>query len=287
MKVAILGARGFLGTYLSRKLITEGIEVIGYILDSQKGIVSDFECRTITELKNSTNSNMESFDVAINLAARRSTQEVRYTDAEIDYYCYELPKEFLNKTTSPNTLVINTSSYIQNYGGIAGKSVDSYGAAKENLSNFVRQESTTGKYRARDLYLFTLYGFGDRRNHLVPQLLESAKTGNKISLSPGNQLMNLLFIEDAVENILNCILSADNEHFEKNSVWSSEYFSVLELVSRIEGSIGRTINCGWGERDYAGHEMMSPWEIPMNQIPNFVAGTKLEDGIRRTWKLSN
>jgi nucleoside-diphosphate-sugar epimerase len=108
--------------------------------------------------------------------------------------------------------------------------------------------------------------------------------GNRISLSPGNQLMNLLYIDDAIENILRSIDQVEFTDYQKNYVWSNEYFSVRKLVERIQSSIGREIYCAWGEREYVGHEMMEPWEIPMEQLSGFNAPTVLEDGISQIWK---
>jgi len=58
---------------------------------------------------------------------------------------------------------------------------------------------------------------------------------------------------------------------------------VKELVNKIELVIGRQINCSWGSREYAGHEMMNPWLIPMEQLTNFITATKLEEGISKIW----
>ena len=176
------------------------------------------------------------------------------------------------------------STYIQNYAGESGRTVDSYGAAKEKLSEFLESHSKVKEFKVRDLYFFTLYGIGDRPNHLVPLLLNAARSGDKIELSPGHQLMNLLYVEDAVQNILNCISLESEPRYSKNYVWAESYFTVKQLVSIIESTIGKKINCDWGSREYAGHEMMSPWPIPMQQLTNFAAPTALADGISKIWE---
>ena len=96
--------------------------------------------------------------------------------------------------------------------------------------------------------------------------------------------MNLLFVDDAVQNILECISQERDAFYRKNYVWSNEYFSVRELVERIQSAIGKEINCAWGEREYVGHEMMESWTIPMERLPGFTAPTSLEAGISQIWK---
>ena len=286
MRIAILGARGFLGKRLCQQLTTQGHEVVGYVLNSNLEQNPSFETRSVIDLITLPLSDQSPYDITINLAARRSTRDQRFSENEVNNFTFEIPKEFILHTASSQTIVINASTYIQNYGGENGRTVDSYGAAKEQLSKFLSEKSEIEGFKTRDLFFFTLYGIGDRSNHLVPLLLDAAKSGDQISLSPGYQLMNLLYLDDAVQNILNCISLTDQSFYRKSYVWREDYFSVRELVARIESVIGTEINCDWGSRDYAGHEMMNQWPIPMQQLKGFIATTELEDGIRKIWEAS-
>jgi len=283
MKISILGAGGFLGQNLARRLVTDGHQVVGYVLNPSR-IDFGFECQSVSSLLKSSSILAPNFDITINLAARRSTKSAPISDDQVDEFTYQIPKEFLLRTTLENTKVINMSTYIQNFAGESGRTVDSYGAAKEKLSKFLESQSKLSKFKVRDLFFFTLYGIGDRPNHLVPLLLNAASSGDKIELSPGHQLMNLLYVDDAVQNIVDCISSESPLSYSKNYVWTENYFTVKQLVSTIESTIGEKINCDWGSRGYAGHEMMNPWPIPMQQLTNFVAPTALEDGISKIWE---
>jgi nucleoside-diphosphate-sugar epimerase len=284
MKIAILGARGFVGRNLGRLLTSHGHEVTGYVINPELGDKIGFECKSVYKLLDLRIGAEPAYDITINLAARRATRVQPFSESQVNNFTYEIPKEFILRTAGPETLVLNSSTYIQNFGGVAGRTVDSYGASKEKLSRFLEQESLRHKFKTLDLFFFTLYGEGDRPNHLVPLLLEAAFNEKRISLSPGNQLMNLLYIEDALGNILKCINQNKFDDYQKNYVWAVEYFSVRELVDRIQSFIGREIDCAWGERAYVGHEMMEPWVIPMDQLPGFKAPTLLEHGIKKIWK---
>lgn len=284
LRIAILGARGFFGTNLGRILTLQGHLVTGYTLNPESTFQNGFEHRSVKELLNSQSGAEPGFDVTINLATRRSTRTLQLSDSEVDEFTFKIPREFILRTVKPETLVINTSTYIQNFGGRVGKTVDSYGASKERLSQFLANDSSCKNFRIRDLFFFTLYGLGDRPNHLVPLLLDAALTGKKLSLSPGRQLMNLLHIDDAVVNIVKTINQEFFYGYHKNYVWSNEYLSVRELVDQIQSIIKRDINCAWGERNYIGHEMMETWTIPMDQLPGFTNPTSLEDGIGELWR---
>lgn len=284
MKIAVLGARGFLGRSLCTSLIAEGHDITGYVLDPEQEKGLAYECKSVIELLSLSSSGKSNYDITINLAARRSTKSQHFTDSEVNNFTFDIPKEFILRTSRPETIVVNASTYIQNFRGVTGQTVDSYGAAKQKLSRFLETESSSGRFITKDLFFFTIYGIGDRPRHLVPLLLNAAKFGQEVVLSPGYQLINLLYVGDAVQNILMSISQEPLGNYQKNYVWSNEYFSVRELVSRIELITDRQIKTLWGSIDYAGHEMMQHWPIPMAQLLNFSAPTQLEKGIMEIWK---
>ena len=284
MKIAILGANGFLGRILSRDLLLGGHEVVGFVLNPPNVSDSQVEYRSVMELLAHAGLKESPFDVVINLAARRSTKNHPLTDAEVDKFTYEIPKAFFLKTVSPGCLILNASTYIQNFEGHTGRAVDRYGEAKEKLSLFLEREFLLRNSTILDLYFFTIYGIGDRPNHLVPSLLDAARSGHPIDLSPGNQLMNLLYVDDAVVNLLQCLSTPRIDGYQKNFLWSENYFSVRDLVSKIESAVDRSINCKWGAREYVGHEMMKVWPISMSQLPSFSEKIMLTEGIAKIWK---
>lgn len=283
MRIAVLGATGFVGRNLTQELVSRGHQITGYVVRPPMTQTSGILYESISNFDNPKFLRGSDYDVVINLAARRSTRNSPLSEAEVRKFTFEIPKQFILSTAGPDTLVINSSTYIQNFEGVAGQSVDSYGAAKQELSGFLSEASGELNFNTLDLFFFTLYGEGDRSSHLVPLLLDAAKEGKEISLSPGLQLMNLVHIDDAVRSISNCLTVERNFSFRKYHVWEENYFSVRELVSTIEAVTGVPMNCLWGAREYAGHEMMETWPIPMTKLPGFEVKVSLEEGIRKLW----
>ena len=117
MKIAILGARGFLGRKLSRLLVAQGHEVVGYVLNPFPESNSGFECKSVSELLASPLDSKSPYDVSINLAARRSTRNQQFTEDEVNEFTFRIPKEFILRTTGPQSIVLNASTYIQNFSG--------------------------------------------------------------------------------------------------------------------------------------------------------------------------
>jgi UDP-glucose 4-epimerase len=287
MRIAILGASGFVGRKLGKRLVASGHEVNGFVLKSNNDKSIGFPCYSIDRIATNDKSVSQPYDAIVNLAARRSTKYLPYSYEEVHLYTYEIPKNFIDAISSAESLVINASTYIQDFQGKVGPSVDSYSAAKVKLSEYLARYSETQKMSIVDLYFFTIYGNGDRQSHLIPSLLEAAKSEKEISLSPGFQLINLIHVDDVVENICRALLRPKLLGYQQHRVWEDDYSTVREIVARIEASIQRQIPCNWGSRDYNGHEMMTVWPFPYTQIPDFCNAIKFEDGIKATWDSLN
>jgi len=283
MRIAVLGATGFVGKNLTQMLISRGHEITGYVVNLPKEQTPGILYQSISSLNEPSFSNRTNYDVVINLAARRSTRINPLTDSEVRQYTFEIPRQFFLNTARKDTLVINTSTYIQNFEGVEGRTIDSYGSAKQELSEFLGESSGGLGFNTLDLFFFTLFGEGDRSGHLVPLLLNAAKEGKEISLSPGFQLMNLLYIDDAIQNISRSLNLERDFSYLKYHVWEEKYFSVRELVSTIEAVSGVSMKCLWGAREYVGHEMMKAWQLPSTILPGFETKVSLEEGIRRLW----
>lgn len=277
---------GFLGRELSKSLARQGHEVTGFVIHPPLIQQESFLCRPISSLKGRDTSPEDDFDVVINLAARRSTKSNPLSEAMVREFTFNIPRDFILRASGVGTLVLNASTYIQNFKGVDGSTVDTYGAAKQELTRFLMEESEIRGFRTLDLFLFTVYGIGDRPNHLVPSLISAAKKGEGISLSPGHQLMNLIHVNDAVRNFTNALSTNEQFSYRRHFVWQEDYFTVRSLVSSIESIAGVSIDCLWGERPYAGHEMFEPWGVPMPQIPSFESRISLEQGLRELWSQS-
>jgi len=283
MRIAILGVLGFIGKHLSQHLIAKNHEITGFVLNPPVRKVVGMRFESVSNLLRSDRSSYNKFDVSINLAARRSTKTFSLSPEDVSEFTFSIPKEFFLRTASAHSLAINISTYIQNFQGILGNTKESYGAAKQKLSEFLELKSQDSVFRTLDLYLFTVYGRGDHQSHLVPTLIDGARKGITIDLSPGHQLMNLIHVQDVVENLTQALTFISSENYIRHNLWSDEYFTVRNLVSKIEEATKSRINCNWGARNYVGHEMLNPWPIPMDLLPGFSAKVPLRTGIKDLW----
>lgn len=283
MKILVLGGSGFLGKKLIDNLSQQPIELFAAVRNIPA--ISNQNCTYVLvgDLSKDSSVGPLVFDVIINVAMKRSSRHLPVSDEVIRELNYEIPLSVIRRYSNQSTLVINTSTYIQNYKGVKGQTVETYGATKELLSIALKSDADTGLYRVLDLYLFTLYGPGDRDTHLVPLLLSAIRNRTVVSLSEGNQLMNLLYAQDAVDSIVGAITHG-NKGYSAYHLWEPVYFTVRDLVLTIEQVLETNLKVNWGAVPYGGHEMFEPWAIPMEKFPNLMSKTLLTDGIKITFE---
>jgi nucleoside-diphosphate-sugar epimerase len=286
MKILVLGGSGFLGKKLIDKIGQQSIELHTAVRSVPLSIQRNCNYILIEDLEKGSSSIPLEFDVIINVAMKRSSKRLPVPDDDLRQLNYEIPLNIIRRYSNQNTLVINTSTYIQNYKGIKGQTVETYGATKELLSSALKSDAGEGMYRVLDLYLFTLYGPGDRETHLVPLLLSAIKSKTVVSLSEGKQLLNLLYAQDAVDSIVGAITN-NKKGYSAYHLWEPVYFTVRDLVLAIEQSLETKLQVEWGAVPYGGHEMFEPWAIPIEKYPNLISKTSLADGIKLTFESMN
>jgi nucleoside-diphosphate-sugar epimerase len=286
MKILVLGGSGFLGKKLINKMGQQSIELHTAVRNVPLSIQRNCNYILIEDLEKGSSSIPLEFDVIINVAMKRSSKRLPVPDDDLWQLNYEIPINIIRRYSNQKTLVINTSTYIQNYKGIKGQTVETYGATKELLSSALKSDADEGLYRVLDLYLFTLYGPGDRETHLVPLLLSAIKNKTVVSLSEGKQLLNLLYAQDAVDSIVGAITSS-KKGYSAYHLWEPVYFTVRDLVLAIDQALETKLQVEWGAVPYSGHEMFEPWAIPIEKYPNLTSKISLADGIKLTFESMN
>ena len=157
MKVLVIGGNGFLGRKLLACLGGMEVEIYSAVRSFPDNRVENCRYILVDEIIGLRIQNLPEFDVIINVAMKRSSRTLYISDEVLSDLNFSIPLEIIRRTSSESTLVINTSTYIQNFEGVKGKTVETYGASKQLLTEALEADALRGLYQATDLYLFTLY----------------------------------------------------------------------------------------------------------------------------------
>ena len=176
---------------------------------------------------------------------------------------------------------VNAGSFWQHYGGAAYNPVNLYGATKQAFEAILAYYVQCHSICAVTLKLFDVYGPQDSRNKVFQQLNQAARTGEVLPMSPGEQLLDLVYIDDVVSAFLRAaeVLILGNQKLEPSyAVSSGRHISLKEVVSLYGRLTGHRPNVKWGGRPYREREVMKPWKGPT--LPGWKPEVNLETGIR-------
>ncbi len=177
---------------------------------------------------------------------------------------------------------VNTGSYWQHYKTRDYNPVNLYAATKQAFQDILRFYAESFPLRAVTLKLFDVYGPEDQRNKIFSQLEDAYSTGKPLQMSPGEQLLDLIFIDDAVEAYCHAalLLESRGEGLEESyAVSSGRQIPLKEVVEIYQKLARRKIPIEWGGRPYRQREVMRPWTG--KTLPDWKPRVDLETGISK------
>ena len=228
-KVLITGAAGFIGFFLSKRLLDEGVEVVGIdnlndyydpgLKKSRLAVLEPFDKFSFVELDMANRPGMEalfnqhSFDVVVNLAAQAG---VRYSLENPHSYVDSNVVGFVNilegcRHSSVKHLVFASSSSV--YGGNTktpfsvhdnvDHPVSLYAATKKSNELMAHSYSHLYGLPATGLRFFTVYGPWGRPDMAYFLFTKAILAGQPINVfNHGKMKRDFTYIDDIVEGVM-------------------------------------------------------------------------------------
>ncbi len=112
--------------------------------------------------------------------------------------------------------------------------------------------------------------------------MSAAFSGEEVILSPGEQLLDMVYILDVVkafEKLLQQLNRVEVAHNLKFQITSFKPISIKELAKLVENETDRKIHSIWGGRSYRKREVMKPW-IGLSQPEGWAPEITLKEGIK-------
>lgn len=187
-------------------------------------------------------------------------------------------------TAAPPAAFINTGTAWQQDEAGRYRPAALYAATKQAMEDILRYYAQSGAYPAATVRLFDTYGPGDQRGRLVSALACQPESGEPLQMSPGEQLIDLLHVDDVVR-ALRRAAEVTAEGATSWSVWSAgsgRRLTVRDLVVAFERATGRAVPVVWGARPYRPVEMFARFDAGP-RVPGWQPSIELEDGLARTY----
>ena len=223
VRVAVLGASGFIGRWVARNLCAQGASI--YLVVRNKALAKEvFDkyriCGEIHELNLQGREGVVRLfqkmrpSITFNLAGYGVEHSQRGEKAayQINAQLVKNICEVIADTREPRWLgqdIVHVGSALE-YGAIKGNLSESsipnpttlYGKSKLVGTQFLSDHCRNRGIEGVTARLFTVYGPGEHAGRLLPSLLEAARTGESIALSAGEQKRDFTYVEDVAEGLL-------------------------------------------------------------------------------------
>lgn len=290
MRCLLTGGTGYVGSALCRKLAGEGNDIT-CIVRPESDIKPLLNLKNVAFQCPSSEEDyielMTSFkpDIIFHLAARGGTAKHNIKDIRgLIQSNVEFPSLILDAMSICGVKnFINVGSCSQNPSGDEYCPTCLYAATKQAFCDILEYYRCCCNFNAVTLKLHDTYGTDDKRPKILNLLQKAAITGEHLSMSPGEQLLDLVFIDDVTEAISEAgklLLSGQVSHNTKEYTISSKSpIKLKNLVQLIEKEIPIKLDVGWGELPYRPNEVMERWEGG-SWVPGWRPKISLKDGIK-------
>jgi nucleoside-diphosphate-sugar epimerase len=276
MKVLVTGGTGYIGRWLTRRLVEDGHTVHLLLRSSAPvSLLGETGSRVVVH------RDAENWR-GVERAVRESNPEVTFHLASLFLPSHRpedigslvrsnvlFGSEVVEAMTSlgATRLVVAGTSW-QHYENADYDPVNLYAATKQAFEALLTYWAATSPLRVITLKLFDTYGPGDPRPKLVPLLVRLAASGQSAVFSPGEQLIDLVHVDDVVGAFM---LAGERTaaqpmgSMETYAVTSGSPVSLKSVVALFEEAVGRRLGIQWGGRPYRTREVMRPWSrgIPL------------------------
>lgn len=287
-RALVTGATGYVGSHLVAALVNAGWHTsivvrpgsnpncVGDLLNGSELLVHDGTTVGMIALMGRARPDMV-FHLASLFLAQHQAEDIYALVTDNVLFGAQLV-EAMAATGSKNLINVNTSW--QHHSGEAYNPVNLYAATKQAFDDILRYYLEVFAIKALSLTLFDTYGPEDRRHKLVPLLHAAAVNGAGLQMSPGEQSIDLVYIDDIVSAFLYAadLLKVQEATHARYCISSGEPVSLRQLVATIEQVTGKRLPITWGGRPYRPREAMFPF-CPYPVLPGWVPAVSLGQGV--------
>ncbi len=310
VRVALLGASGFIGRWVARALSGQGADLVLIVRDRHSTELLADSCGFHGEIVEMDMSNATAISrlferirpaITFNLAgygvdpSERDERTMQAINVELVETVADAVAFTRNAAWHSQTLVQAGSAL--EYGSTRGElsedspanPVNEYGRSKLAATHALSRRGAETGLRAVTARLFTVYGPGEHRGRLLPSLIEAARNGTSLPLTAGDQQRDFCYVDDVAEGLLRLGLGdaapGETVNLATGRLTSVRSFALLAArtlsipAERLEfGAMPTRDDEMWhGRVNVDRFERITGWLPPIG----------IEEGIRRTWELES
>lgn len=270
MKVLVTGATGFVGRNLIPALEKDGNEVFVLVRPSSHwGELGVEHVVEFTEDINFLTSYLKEneIDGIIHLASLYITEHKSEQIKDLVLSNIFLGTALLEACKVANVKwFLNTGTIWQNYNATDYSDdycpVNLYAASKQAFISMAKYYTETSDIRFCTLKLCDTYGPNDTRRKIYSLFEEIAKTGKTLDMSPGEQCIDIIHIDDVVSGFIHLakMLQEGGSLRPEYVLSSGKRITLKQLAEQYAKINNVSLNINWGGRPYRKREVMMPYK---------------------------
>lgn len=289
-RATVTGATGFIGAHLARRLVAEGwdVHVIARLqsdLSMLRSIASkikvyrhDGTIKSMREIVEAAEPDVV-FHLASNFIAEHTPEDIEaLIETNVTFGTQVVESMIVNGAYK----FVNVGTAWQHFENKCYNPVCLYAATKQAFEAILTYYTESTCLRVITLKLFDTYGPDDPRKKLFSFLARVATEKEPVPMSPGEQLVDIVYIDDVVDAffLAASLLEEPGESFETYAISSQNPIMLRDLVSVYSEVTGRSLSIEWGKKPYRCREVMVPWDRG-RILPGWRPSVSLEEGIRK------
>lgn len=269
MRIVVTGASGFIGKHLCKRLLVEGVDFVCLIRPKSPRSFFDESQIPVIQIEEGGPSLPDLFrrEKAVGVVHLASHFVAEHQERDVDSLVLSnvlFGTQVLDASVKAGIKwFLNTGTFWQHYNGSVYDPVNLYAATKQALEDIGRYYANAHGLRLCTLKLCDTYGPNDTRNKIFNLWEKIAKSGERLDMSPGNQMIDIVHVDRVVDSYVKLIkaLQTDNllqENCDSYYVSSNRKITLRALAQEYERTNQVKLNINWGGRDYRSREVMEP-----------------------------
>jgi nucleoside-diphosphate-sugar epimerase len=279
MKVIVTGGTGFIGNYIVKQLLQQGVDVIVTGVNIKEATSRDWftkvdfvELDINKPLTNEFKEKIASSDKLIHLiwSGLPNYKELHHFEINLMPQ-YFFIKEVIELGLVDITITGTCFEFGMQNGCLTADSFtdpqNPYALAKDTLRKFLQQIQQKIDFKLKWVRLFYMYGKGQSKKSILSQLEKSIENGDQtFNMSGGEQLRDYLPVDEVARKLIE--ISLQDEIDGLFNCCSGNPISIRKLVENYLAENNKKIELNLGYYPYADYEPMAFWGDNSNKQIN-------------------
>ncbi len=154
-----------------------------------------------------------------------------------------------------NVTIVNFNSSLA-YNDTTISPSNFYALTKVNFYNVLNFYVLNNEIKVFNLILYNVYGKGDNTKRALNYILDSVNTTTPVQMSPGEQILDFIFIEDILILCNELLSQQPVNNFEDIHVGTGEGFSLKQTALIVTEILNKKTNINFGALSYRPNEKM-------------------------------